>query len=84
MHNSYARLTGSLFAVFLGMSWSARGQGGPVSVVDGDETITVTLAGRSNPVLVYNKVATDEASKHELHLPAPATFTLSILRQAKW
>ena len=56
MHNSYARLTGSLFAVFLGMSG-----------VDGDETITVTLAGRSNPVLVYNKVATDEASKHELH-----------------
>ena len=67
MHNSCSRYAGSLFAVFLGMGLCGQGQTGPVSVVDGEETITVTLDGRSNPVLIYNKVATKEASKHEPH-----------------
>ena len=67
MHNSCSRYAGSLFAVFLGTGLCGQGQTGPVSVVDGEETITVTLDGRSNPVLIYNKVATKEASKHEPH-----------------
>jgi len=67
MQYSRFRIVGVLTTVFFGMGVFAHGQLGPVNVVDSEKTITVALAGRSKPVLVYNKTATAEAPEHQDH-----------------